>query len=197
MSTSSSASLGFFELRSFPTINMFNLLDNLSNIDCNVWQNLFVLNVPSNNSIGLTLVHSVWHKHSLVNYFFCILILSLWTFVCVVVNSDDLEVGVVYQRTCYKPSHFASDFDWQTRLMIERSIAVKCPDIAYHLAGTKKVQQILAQPGVVEKFMSNADAVCRIRATFAQQLTLDMVSITHTHILIFYPLLSFSLISAA
>ena len=41
---------------------------------------------------------------------------------------------------------------WEARLLIERSLAVKCPDIATQLAGTKKVQQEVARPGVLEKF---------------------------------------------
>ena len=34
--------------------------------------------------------------------------------------------------------------DWKALLMIERSTAIKCPSIHYHLAGTKKVQQVRA-----------------------------------------------------
>jgi len=89
--------------------------------------------------------------------------------------SDDMEVAIVYQRSCYKPSDFTCEADWQTRLMIERSQAIVCPKIAYHLAGTKKVQQVLAEPGVVERFIDDADAVQRIRMTFAEQFSLDLV----------------------
>lgn len=65
---------------------------------------------------------------------------------------------------------------WDARLMMERSRAVKCPDISTHLAGTKKVQQVLARPGVVEKFFPDQpEAVKQIRATFAGLYTLDMV----------------------
>jgi len=86
-----------------------------------------------------------------------------------------MEVAIVYQRTCYKPSDFTSEADWQTRLMIEQSQAIVCPNIAYHLAGTKKVQQVLAQPGVVEQFVEDEAAVERIRMTFADQFSLDLV----------------------
>lgn len=59
---------------------------------------------------------------------------------------------------------------------MERSLAVKCPDIRTHLAGTKKVQQVLAQPGVVEKFFPDQPQVVeQIRAAFAGLYTLDMV----------------------
>lgn len=37
--------------------------------------------------------------------------------------------------------------------MIERSSAVKCPSISYHLVGTKKVQQELAKPNVLERYI--------------------------------------------
>jgi len=35
--------------------------------------------------------------------------------------------------------------------MLERSKAIKCPSAAIHLAGTKKVQQVLASPGKLER----------------------------------------------
>uniref|UniRef100_A0A8C9TF30 Glutathione synthetase n=1 Tax=Scleropages formosus TaxID=113540 RepID=A0A8C9TF30_SCLFO len=64
---------------------------------------------------------------------------------------------------------------WEVRLMMERSQAVKCPDIGTQLAGTKKVQQVLAQPGVLERFFPNEpEAVARIRATFAGLYTMDI-----------------------
>ena len=43
--------------------------------------------------------------------------------------------------------------EWTARAKVERSFAVKCPSIAYHLVGAKKVQQELAAPGQVEKFL--------------------------------------------
>ena len=42
----------------------------------------------------------------------------------------------------YTPNDFHSDKDWDSRLLLERSKAIKCPNIYYHLAGTKKVQQV-------------------------------------------------------
>ncbi|MBN3274664.1 GSHB synthetase, partial [Polyodon spathula] len=75
---------------------------------------------------------------------------------------DGLEVAVVYygMATCLKTT--------QNR-------AVKCPDIGTHLAGTKKVQQELARPRVLERFFpDDQEAVVRIRATFTGLYTLDM-----------------------
>ncbi|XP_004070334.1 glutathione synthetase [Oryzias latipes] len=88
---------------------------------------------------------------------------------------DGKEVAVVYFRNGYMPQNYTSEECWDARLMMERSRAVKCPDISTHLAGTKKVQQVLARPGVVEKFFPDQpEAVKQIRATFAGLYTLDM-----------------------
>lgn len=72
---------------------------------------------------------------------------------------------------------------WEARLMMERSCAVKCPDISTHLVGTKKVQQELARPGVLESFFPDEpETVTQIRATFAGLYTLDMVEYQFTHL---------------
>ncbi|XP_035691731.1 glutathione synthetase-like [Branchiostoma floridae] len=84
------------------------------------------------------------------------------------------EVAVVYFRAGYSPDHYPTEKEWNARLMIERSRAIKCPCISYHLAGTKKVQQELAQPGVLERFLEDPKSVGRVRATFAGQHTLEM-----------------------
>jgi len=55
---------------------------------------------------------------------------------------------------------------------LELSTAIKCPNINYHLCGTKKVQQVLAQPGVVERFLSEKEALI-IRQCFAGLYSLD------------------------
>uniref|UniRef100_A0A8D2NVP6 Glutathione synthetase n=1 Tax=Zosterops lateralis melanops TaxID=1220523 RepID=A0A8D2NVP6_ZOSLA len=64
--------------------------------------------------------------------------------------------------------------NWEARLLLERSRAVKCPDIATQLAGTKKVQQELSRPGTLEKLLpGHPEASARIRATFAGLYSLD------------------------
>lgn len=88
---------------------------------------------------------------------------------------DGMEVAVVYFRNGYVPQQFKSEQHWDTRLMLERSRAIKCPDIGTHLTGTKKVQQVLAQPGVLERFFPKEPQVVeQIRATFAGLYTLDL-----------------------
>lgn len=85
------------------------------------------------------------------------------------------EVAVVYFRNGYMPDNYVSEQTWDARLLMERSLAVKCPDISTHLVGVKKVQQVLARPGVLERFFpEEPDVVEQIRATFAGLYTLDM-----------------------
>ncbi|XP_026188919.1 glutathione synthetase-like isoform X2 [Mastacembelus armatus] len=87
---------------------------------------------------------------------------------------DGVEVAVVYYRYGYMPDNYTEQ-SWDARLLMERSLAVKCPDISTHLAGTKKIQQVLAKPGVLEKFFPEQPEVMeQIRATFAGLYTLDM-----------------------
>ncbi|KAK4048152.1 Glutathione synthetase [Microbotryomycetes sp. JL221] len=63
-----------------------------------------------------------------------------------------IEISVVYWRTGYSPDDYYTEQEWQTRLLIERSLAIKCPSIALQLAGCKKVQQVLAEPGQLDRF---------------------------------------------
>jgi len=82
---------------------------------------------------------------------------------------DGHEVAVVYYRCGYSPDQYPSEAEWSARLMIERSLAIKSPSIHYHLAGTKKVQQRLAEKGMVERFLpgpENATKVEKVRGIF-------------------------------
>ncbi|XP_050086916.1 glutathione synthetase-like isoform X2 [Anopheles aquasalis] len=68
------------------------------------------------------------------------------------------EASVVYYRAGYEPGHYHGPQEWAARLLIERSVAIKCPSIQYHLAGTKKVQQALAKPEVLRRFVGSDEA---------------------------------------
>ncbi|XP_021354291.1 glutathione synthetase-like [Mizuhopecten yessoensis] len=87
---------------------------------------------------------------------------------------DDCEVAVVYFRIGYSPANYKSEKDWDTRLMMERSKAIKCPTIQYHLAGTKKIQQELCRPGAVERFIKDDRIARDIRETFVNQYSIDL-----------------------
>ena len=86
-------------------------------------------------------------------------------------------MAVIYFRCGYAPDQYGSadGCEWAARLMMERSRAIKSPSIAYHLAGTKKVQQILAKPGVLEELFGDADKANQLRACFTGLYTLDLV----------------------
>ncbi|XP_027476611.1 glutathione synthetase isoform X2 [Zalophus californianus] len=87
---------------------------------------------------------------------------------------DGQEVAVVYFRDGYMPSQYSPQ-NWEARLLLERSCAVKCPDIATQLAGTKKVQQELSRMGILEMLLpGQPESVARLRATFAGLYSLDM-----------------------
>ena len=89
---------------------------------------------------------------------------------------DGHEVGVIYLRCGYHPDQYPSEKEWEARLMMERSVAIKSPSIHYHLAGTKKVQQELAKPGMVEKFLGDKDQIESVRDIFTGLYSLDHVS---------------------
>lgn len=76
------------------------------------------------------------------------------------------EVSVAYFRAGYTPDDYHSEAEWDGRLLLERSLAVKCPTVAYQLVGAKKIQQAIARPGVVEKFIGT-DSGSTLRECFA------------------------------
>ena len=77
-----------------------------------------------------------------------------------------VEVAVAYFRAGYTPADYPSSRQWDARTLIERSHAIKCPCVEHHLVGCKKVQQQLALPGELERFLSAEDAA-RLRVVFA------------------------------
>ena len=73
-------------------------------------------------------------------------------------DGTDVVAGVVYYRAGYTPNDYPSDLEWAGRAIVEHSAAIKCPDVFYHIVGAKKIQQALAQQGVLRQFCdSNED----------------------------------------
>ena len=70
-----------------------------------------------------------------------------------------IEISVVYLRAGYTPTDYPTATAWSTRLLLERSLAIKCPTIALQLAGAKKVQQVLAAPGQLSSFLNRGTSV--------------------------------------
>lgn len=79
-----------------------------------------------------------------------------------------LIASVVYFRAAYTPHDYPTDHHWQARTLIEKSNTVKCPSVAMQLVGTKRIQQVLDEPGRLERFLPTEDAH-QVRATFARQ----------------------------
>lgn len=84
-----------------------------------------------------------------------------------------MEIAVIYFRAGYEPNHYHTNKEWEARLVMERSQAIKCPSIQYHLAGTKKVQQMLARKGSVERFITDTNKIELIRDIFTGLYSLD------------------------
>jgi len=81
------------------------------------------------------------------------------------------DIGLVYFRAGYTPTDYPTQGEWDARLLIEKSNALKSPSVAMHLAGSKKIQQKLAEAGVLEKFMPAKAA--QMRRVFAGLYSLD------------------------
>jgi glutathione synthetase len=86
---------------------------------------------------------------------------------------DGKKVAVVYFRAGYTPNDYPSEAEWSARLLMEQSSAVKCPSISYHLVGSKKIQQELAKPNVLERFLENKEEISKLRQCFAGLWSLD------------------------
>jgi len=72
------------------------------------------------------------------------------------INAPQHVASVIYFRAGYTPRDFSSQdgAEWIALERLERSVAIKCPSIAYHLAGSKKIQQLMASnPQLLEKLL--------------------------------------------
>ena len=89
--------------------------------------------------------------------------------------SKKFEVSVVYLRAGYAPSEYADQTAWDARLQLERSAAIKCPSVLLQLAGTKKVQQVLATPHSphLRRFLPDDKKATEVLKTFAPIYPMD------------------------
>lgn len=83
-----------------------------------------------------------------------------------------IEIGVVYHRAGYEPKEYASDHGIETRIRLELSRAIKFPSVLGHITTTKKVQQALAAPGALERWLP-PESAHKIRQTFVEMYPLD------------------------
>ncbi|PHH83242.1 hypothetical protein CDD82_2853 [Ophiocordyceps australis] len=94
------------------------------------------------------------------------------------------EVAVVYMRAGYGPGDYADERSWDARYHIERSAAIKCPTVLTQLAGTKKVQQVLAtpraasEPSILGRFINDdTESAAALRKTFTNIYPMDASAI--------------------
>ena len=89
------------------------------------------------------------------------------------------EVSTVYFRALYAPTEYDTPTSWAARHHLERSVAIKCPSVLLHLAGSKKVQQVLADKSSthLERLITDRDNKKRqldiLRESFAPQYSMS------------------------
>ncbi|KAL0118035.1 hypothetical protein PUN28_009015 [Cardiocondyla obscurior] len=86
---------------------------------------------------------------------------------------NNYVVAVVYYRSGYEPGQYPTQKEWDVRLLVERSLAIKCPSIQYHLAGTKKVQQTLAKSDIIVRFLNDEKTAGEVKKVFTGLYPLD------------------------
>ncbi|CAM9010397.1 unnamed protein product [Wickerhamomyces anomalus] len=69
------------------------------------------------------------------------------------IKSTNDEVSVVYFRSGYAPNDFQNEQDWENRLTLETSKAIKAPTLLTQLVGAKKIQQILTDEVILKTFL--------------------------------------------
>jgi glutathione synthase len=87
-------------------------------------------------------------------------------------SGTEYEVSVAYYRAGYTPDDYHSEVEWEARSMIEYSASIKCPNVGYHLTGTKAIQAALCKPGVLERYLEPIECE-QLRKCFAQQFSLS------------------------
>ena len=68
-------------------------------------------------------------------------------------DARNVEIAVVYFRAGYTPTDYPTSAHYDTRAVLESSLAIQCPSFQLQLAGGKKVQEVLTRPGILEHFL--------------------------------------------
>jgi glutathione synthetase len=91
-----------------------------------------------------------------------------------VLRLESQEIGLIYFRAGYSPDEYTTEAHWKAREVLETSRAIKCPDIAAHLAGLKKIQQVLTDESELERVMlGDAHKTRELLTCFAKIYSLD------------------------
>lgn len=68
-----------------------------------------------------------------------------------------VEISLVYFRSGFEIEEY-TPIGYKCRLQLELSNAIKCPSVLSHLTTFKKVQEALAEPGTLDRFISPEEA---------------------------------------
>ena len=82
------------------------------------------------------------------------------------------RIGVVYFRAGYAPGDLPDEESRSARRMLEASSAVLVPEASMQLAGTKKIQQVLAESGILSEFVPESVAD-QLKAYFGMMFGLE------------------------
>ena len=82
------------------------------------------------------------------------------------------RIGVVYFRAGYAPGDLPDEDSRSARRMLEASSAVLVPEASMQLAGTKKIQQVLADSSILSEFVPESVAD-QLKAYFAMMFSLE------------------------
>jgi len=64
------------------------------------------------------------------------------------------EIAIFYFRSMWNEDHYKTEKHWEIRLKIEKSLAVKVPNIRHQCINLKLFQQAYLNKGVVEKYLT-------------------------------------------
>jgi glutathione synthase len=84
----------------------------------------------------------------------------------------DQVAAITYFRAGYRPDELESKVARQGRQLIAQATTISVPDLPTHLAGTKKIQQVLTNPQLLKMFLEEEDMAIA-RSAFAQIYPLD------------------------
>lgn len=80
--------------------------------------------------------------------------------------------AITYFRAGYRPDELESKVARQGRQLIAQASTISVPDLPTHLAGTKKIQQVLTNPQLLKLFLDEEEMAIA-RSAFAQIYPLD------------------------
>ena len=70
----------------------------------------------------------------------------------------DEEITAVYYRAGYSPADYTSADDWEARIILEKSRAIKCPSIDLQLVTCKTFQHLCGKGEFLSKYAGEKDA---------------------------------------